>query len=171
MYLETERLILRAPQERDAQDYMAFCNSEFVLRYNAMTPKNAEQVRRKLSQKQDDCLFMVLKDSGKVIGEINIEEDSIRWGIASKELSYFISEKYSRQGYMKEALYAVIGYLFEEMNLECVAARVFASNRASLKLLKSLGFCQDGYIPRCVKGYEDVIFDDTLHSLFRKDFV
>ena len=169
MYLETERLILRAPQEQDAQDYMEFCNSEFVLRYNAMTPKNTEQVLHKLLQKQDDCLFIVLKDSGKVIGEICIEDDSIRWGIASRELSYFISEAYSRKGYMKEALRVVIDYLFETEKLECVAARVFAQNIASLALLQSLGFHQDGYIPRCVKGYGDVIFDDTLHSLFHKN--
>ena len=110
------------------------------------------------------------KKDGKVIGEISIEDDSIRWSVASKELSYFISEDYSRQGYMKEALRGLIGYLFETEDLECVAARCFAPNSASLALLKSLGFTQDGYIPRCVKGYKDQIFDDTLHSLFRKGY-
>ena len=170
MRIETERLILRLPEVRDVEDYMAFCNSAFVLRYNAMTPRTKEQMLRRFSAPPVDTLVIEHKKDGKVIGEISIEDDSVRWGVVSKELSYFICEDYSRHGYMKEALHGLIGYLFEAENLECVAARCFAPNTASLALLKSLGFHQDGYIPLCVKGYKDQIFDDTLHSLFRKDY-
>ena len=170
MRIETKRLILRLPEVRDADDYMAFCNSEFVLRYNAMPPRTREQMQQWFSEPSENTLVIEHKKDGRVIGEISMEDDSIRWGVASKELSYFISEAYSRQGYMKEALHAVIEYLFAAEELECVAARCFAPNTASLALLKSLGFTQDGYIPHCVKGYKDQIFDDTLHSLFRKDF-
>ena len=167
MKLETDRLILRHPEIQDAEDYVSFHNSEFVLRYNAMTPCTLENIKEKFSEKDQDTLLLELKESGKVIGTICLEEDSIRWGIASKELSYFIDEAYSQKGYMKEALGAVIDYLFEKEKLECVSARCFAPNTASLALLRSLGFHQDGYIPRCVKGYKEEIFDDTLHSLFR----
>ena len=171
MELETVRLLLRKPRPEDAEEYVALCNTEFVLRYNAMTPKNIEQVRQSFAQPREDVLLLELKETGRIIGEITLDEDSVRWGVASKELSYWLGEAYSRQGYMKEALGAVIAHLFESENQECVAARCFAPNTASLALLKSLGFTQDGYIPRCVKGYGDRIFDDTLHSLFRKDFV
>ena len=171
MELETVRLLLRKPRPEDAEEYVALCNTEFVLRYNAMTPKNIEQVRQSFAQPREDVLLLELKETGRIIGEITLDEDSVRWGVASKELSYWLGEAYSRQGYMKEALGAVIAHLFESEDLECVAARCFAPNTASLALLKSLGFTQDGYIPRCVKGYGNRIFDDALHSLFRKDFV
>lgn len=168
MHLETKRLILRKPEEKDVNDYLEFCNSEFVLRYNAMTPKDGEGVLRWISRSQDgSVLVLQSKENGKVFGEICIQEDSLRYGINSRELSYHLSEDYSRQGYMKEALQAVIDHLFETEKVECVSARCFAPNEASLALLKSLGFRQDGYIPRCVKGYAGRIFDDTLHSLFR----
>lgn len=170
MKLETDRLILRAPEVSDAEDYLQFCNTEFVLRYNAMTPATLEKVRRRFAQKVEGLLLLEHKESGRIIGEIDMCADSVRYGVASKELSYWLGEPYSRQGYMKEAMYAVIAHLFESENLECVAARCFAPNTASLALLKSLGFRQDGRIPRCVKGYQDQIFDDTLHSLFRNDF-
>lgn len=169
MKLETERLILRAPEVTDAADYLEFCNSEFVLRYNAMTLKTREKVEKYLTECRDAILVLQHKESGKVIGEININEDSLRYGVDAKELSYMLREDYSRQGYMKEALQAVIDHLFTQEKVECVSARCFAPNAASLALLKSLGFHQDGYIPRCVKGYKDQIFDDTLHSLFRKN--
>ena len=170
MTIETKRLILRAPRETDAEDYLRLRNSEFVLRYNAMVPATEEKVLRYFSERQENTLLLVHKESGCVMGEICVDEDSLRYGVASKELSYWLGEEYSRQGYMKEALRAVIRDLFEKEELECVAARCFAPNTASLALLKSLGFQRDGYIPRCVKGYGDEIFDDTLHSLFRKDF-
>lgn len=170
MRIETQRLILRHPEIQDAKDYYAFYNSDFVLRYNAMVPRSLEAIRKTFSQPDPNTLLLECKQTGKVIGTICLEEDSIRWGVHSRELSYFLDESHSRQGYMKEALGALIGYLFETDNIECVAARCFAPNTASLALLRSLGFHQDGYIPRCVKGFNGEVFDDTLHSLFRKDY-
>jgi RimJ/RimL family protein N-acetyltransferase len=169
MKLETARLILRPPKTEDAESYLNIHNSEFAMKYNAMTPKTLETVRKQFSDPDDsDMLIIELRETGAVVGSVCVEEDSIRWGVASKELSYFLGEQYSRKGYMKEALGAVIDYLFETENLLCVSARSFAPNTASRKLLESLGFTQNGYIPACVKGYGDVIFDDTLYSLFRK---
>lgn len=170
MELTTKRLVLRHPRIEDAADYLEFCNTEFVLRYNALVPKTREKAEKYLTDCREEILVLQHKESGKVIGEVNINEDSLRWGVESRELSYMLREDYSRQGYMKEALRAVIDYLFTQENLECVSARCFAPNEASLALLRSLGFHQDGYIPRCVKGYKDQIFDDTLHSLFYTDF-
>lgn len=170
MKLETKRLILRHPQAEDADDYLEFCNTEFVLRYNAMMPRTKAQVQKAFSQPREDLLLLQHKQSGKVIGEISIGEDSLRWGVESRELSYFLREDFSRQGYMKEALQAVLEHLFTRENMECVSARCFAPNEASLALLKSLNFHQDGYIPRCVKGYGDQIFDDTLHSILAEEY-
>lgn len=173
MELETQRLLLRQPRAEDVDDYLAFRNSPFVLRYNAMKEQTKEEAIARFSageKEQWDTLVMEHKATGRVIGAIFTEEDSLRWGIASKELSYFLREDCARQGYMKEALRAVIEYLFRMEKLECVAARAFAPNTASRTLLRSLGFHQDGYIPRCVKGYGDVVFDDTLHSLLREEY-
>jgi len=172
MYLETDRLILRPPTSLDVDDYMEFRNSDFVLRYNAMTGTTREESLAQFANcaTQQDTFALELRESGKVIGMIYTEEDSLRWGVASKELSYFINEAYSRQGYMKEALSAVIAHLFSEDNLECVAARSFAPNIASQRLLESLGFHRDGLIPRCVKGFGGIVYDDTLYSLLRERY-
>lgn len=168
--LETERLILRQPKDSDAEAYFKICNSEYVLRYNAMMPKSLDNILQQFSKPCDDTWILENKETGKVIGAIFTEEDSIRWGVASMEVSYFLSEEYSRQGYMKEALRALIDYLFANRELSCVAARSFAPNTASRKLLESLGFHCDGYIPMCVKGYKDTIFDDTLYSVFKENW-
>lgn len=169
--LETERLIIRSPRLRDVDDYMEFCNSEFVLRYNAMTVKSRADVEEMFARNaaSSEMLLMEHRETGKAIGVIFVGEDSLRWGVNSREVSYFLHEAFSRQGYMKEALGKVVDHLFDAEKMECVSARSFAPNRASRKLLESLGFHQDGLIPQCVKGYRDVVFDDALYSLLREE--
>lgn len=170
MTLETERLIIRPPQEKDTDDYLSFCNSEFVLKYNAMTPRTREQVAASFAGGDGNMLLLELKETNRVIGAVCIDDDSLRWEVNSRELSYFIHEDFARKGYMKEALAAVIRHLFEEEKPDCIAARSFAPNEASKALLRSLGFHQDGLIPRCVKGYGGIVFDDTLWSLLREEY-
>lgn len=168
MNLETKRLILRSPRISDAESYTTIHNSEFVLRYNAMAPTTRERMEAKLTETEylENTVFMEEKATGKLIGAIFLEDDDLRYGVRSRGLSYFLGEAYSRKGYMKEAMGAVIAYLFEKENLECLSARAFAPNTASRALLGSLGFRENGIIPRCVKGYGDVVFDDVIHTLF-----
>lgn len=171
MQLETTRLNLRSPKVEDAADYTAIHNSEFVLRYNAMQPTTAERMVHKFTDPEylENTVFLEEKKSGKLIGAIFMEEDGLRYGVNSQDLSYFLTEPYSRKGFMKEAMQAVIQYLFEEEKLECISARVFAPNTASRALLKSLGFRENGILPHCVKGYTGEIFDDVIHTLFPDD--
>ena len=172
MNLQTQRLILRNPGQEDAQAYTAIHNSEFVMRFNAMVPTTAERMAVKFTDEEykANTVFLEEKVTGKLIGAIFLEEDDLRYGVESKALSYFLSEEYSRQGFMKEAMQAVIRYLLEQENLECVSARAFAPNIASRALLRSLGFQENGILPRCVKGYGGEIFDDVIHTLLREDF-
>ena len=172
MKLHTSRLLLRSPELRDAQAYTEIHNSQFVLRYNAMQPTTPERMERAFTDPEylETAVYLEEKETGKLLGAIFIEEDDLRYGVPSKSLSYFIDETSSRKGYMKEAMQAVIKYLFQEENLECVSARAFAPNTASRALLKSLGFAENGIIPRCVKGYTGEIFDDVIHTLFSADF-
>ena len=168
MNLETTRLLLRSPKQKDAAAYTAIHNSDFVLRYNAMCPTNPERMAEKFADPEylENTVFLEEKDTGRLLGAIFIEEDDLRYGVESRSLSYFIEEASSRKGYMKEAMAAVIDHLFAEVKLECICVRVFAPNTASRALLKSLGFQENGIIPRCVKGYSGEIFDDVIHSLF-----
>ena len=168
MKLETQRLLLRTPEIQDAQAYTAIHNSEFVLRYNAMMPTTAERMAAKFADPEylENAVFLEEKKTGKLLGAIFMEEDSLRYGVASRDLSYFIREEDARQGYMKEAMHALITHLFEREHLECVSARAFAPNTASRALLRSLGFQENGIIPRCVKGYNGEVFDDVIHTLF-----
>ena len=170
MQLETKRLILRQPELKDAAMFTAIHNSPFVLRYNAMQPTTPERMERAFADPEclEKTVLLEEKETGNLLGAIFLEDDDLRYGVASRCLSYFIHEPYSRKGYMKEAMRAVTAHLFETEKLECICCRAFAPNTASRALLKSLGFQENGIIPRCVKGFTGEIFDDVIHTLFAK---
>ena len=172
MFLQTPRLILRKPEPKDVDDHLEFACSEFVLHYNAMTPPTREKAEARFAEAPDDGFVLVMEEkaTGKVIGMIYTEEDSLRYGVESREFSYYLREDRARKGFMKEALHALIGHLFEAEKLDCVSARCFAPNIASQRLLESLGFRRDGIVRRCVRGWGDTVFDDCLYSLMREEF-
>ena len=173
MYLETLRLILRKPELSDVEPYLEFVNSEFVLRYNAMTPVSREKAQGQFAGAEGDWSSIALeeKETGRLVGMVYTDEDSLRYGVASREFSYFLREDAAGKGYMREALGALIVHFFEAENLDCVSARCFAPNTASRRLLEVLGFHCDGTVRRCVRGYGDVVYDDCLYSLMREEFV
>ena len=173
MQLETKRLFLRHPEPADAESYTAIHNSEFVLRYNAMQPTTEAWMAGRFADEEylENTVFLEEKETGKLIGAIFLEDDDLRYGVVSKSLSYFLAEEKARKGYMKEAMQAVLKYLFQEEKLECICCRAFAPNTASRRLLESLGFRQDGTVRRCVRGWGDTVFDDCLYSLLREEFL
>lgn len=158
--LHTERLLLRTPRERDAAEIMAIRNSAFVMKNNVMEVFDKEQMVHLIHREIDyeDTWYIERK------------EDGVRFGVRSRCLSYYLGEQYTRQGYMKEALRAVLHELFTEEDLEVVAARVFTGNIASEKLLRSLGFVYEGCIRRCVRTSESEIRDDMQFSLLREEY-
>ena len=166
MYLETQRLLVRELRPEDGPQYRAFQNSLFVLRYNAMQPMEERQVASYIQEKVRDeaRLAIVDKSSGAFLGEIHIGADSLRWGVASAEVSYWLGEPYTGRGYMTEALEAVVAELLEAGGCESVTARVFSVNTPSVALLRRLGFRQEGHLHRAVRGYGGQIFDDLLFS-------
>ena len=170
MHLETRRLLLRNVKQSDAEEYLQFHNSEFVLRYNAMEKETAEQAERFIRENlgNDRRVAIARRDTDEFVGMIYIEEDSLRYRANSLEVSYWLGEPYSAQGLMTEALGALVGYLLEEKGLNSVTARAFADHPCSGKLLRRLGFRQEGHLREAVRGYDGALHDDLLFSR-RKD--
>lgn len=169
MYLETPRLILRNLKGTDLQAYLRFHNSEFVLRYNAMAHQSAEEAAEFIRGNlvNDRHVAIARKDTDAFIGLIHIEDDSLRYKASSLEVAYWLGEPYSAQGVMTEALGALVQYLLSRDDVNSITARVFADNPGSGKLLRRLGFLQEGRLHQAVLGYDGILHDDLLLSLRR----
>jgi len=59
-------------------------------------------------------------------------------------LGYWIGERFSRQGYMYEAVRALVPFIFATLGLHRVEAACLPSNQASQSLLAKVGFRQEG---------------------------
>lgn len=164
--METKRLILRYAENFDIEDILDFRNSEFVLTYNAMDQADEQMILDSLAS----TIVMEEKETRKVIGCIFVSEDSLRYETNSRCISYYLSENYALQGFMSEALEALITLLFNQ-GVELVSARVFKENMASIRLLEKLGFRHEGTLRKAVKGYKNIIYDDCVFSILKDEWI
>ena len=63
------------------------------------------------------------------------------------DIGYWIAERFWGQGLMAEAITAVTELAFRHWDLHAMAADVFTSNERSARLLRKLGFVQEGEMP------------------------
>ncbi len=88
-------------------------------------------------------LFLFSNSSGALIGAITM--DNIRRGPAqSATLGYWVGARFARQGYMREAIDAVVHHAFENMDLSRVEAACLPENDASRGVLEKAGFKYEG---------------------------
>jgi ribosomal-protein-alanine N-acetyltransferase len=66
-------------------------------------------------------------------------------------LIYYAFDEFKGQGYMKEALKAVIRKAFTKLKLHRLEANIQPQNTASVALAKSVGLVFEGYSPKFLK--------------------
>ena len=77
------------------------------------------------------------------MGGINIT--NVRRGIALQgTLGYWIGAAFARQGYMTEAMRAMLAFAFTDLKLHRVEAACLPDNAASWALLLKCGFTEEG---------------------------
>jgi len=87
-------------------------------------------------------LFLVRRD-GVLLGAITL--DGIRRGPAQVgTLGYWIGLPFARQGYMREAIGAMVAYAFGPLDLSRIEAACLPENAASRGVLEKSGFKYEG---------------------------
>ena len=81
--------------------------------------------------------------SGKLVGDCAIKLDVLDPRIA--EIGITISHLEQRKGYAKETLINLLKFLFDTKDIHRVVEIVDTENIASIELLKSIGFRQEGH--------------------------
>jgi [ribosomal protein S5]-alanine N-acetyltransferase len=88
-------------------------------------------------------LFMIGEDGGTLLGAITL--DNIRRGPAQAgTLGYWVGAPFARQGYMTEAVRAVVAHAFEELDLSRIESACLPENAASRAVLERCGFKYEG---------------------------
>ena len=82
-------------------------------------------------------------ETRRLIGDCAIKLDQYDTRIA--EIGITISHLEQKKGYAKEVLMGVLTFLFDTKEIHRVVEKVDAENIASISLLKSIGFKQEGH--------------------------
>lgn len=146
--LETDRLILRAFEEDDLNDFYEYASVEGVGEM-AGWPRHKTMEESKmildmfLSEKE--VFALVLKENNKVIGSIGIHyswanEDNNYKMLTSKEIGYVLSKNYWGKGLMPEAVSAVIDLCFSKLNIDALTCGHFQINKQSKRVIEKCGF-------------------------------
>lgn len=170
MMPETKRLLLRSFTQCDTKEaHELFCDEE-AMRLVGMYPPftRLEETETRIHEwvNEKNRLAIVLKETGALIGYLVIEPDSEEGREDTRELGFALIARYRGQGYMKEAVNAVLREL-ERDNVVYVWACCFQENAASERLIRGMGFefQQEGiFNSRNDREYESLEFRITLNT-------
>lgn len=153
--IDTQRLVLRPPAHVDFQAWAALReqSAEFLTPWEPMwaqdhlSKKNftnrVHWAQRSINAGNAVPLFLFERASGRLIGAITL--DNIRRGPAQAgTLGYWVGIDFKRQGFMREAIEAVVHYAFQHMDLSRIEAACLPENAASRGVLEKSGFKYEG---------------------------
>lgn len=150
--IDTPRMRLRWMTEGDVDALYRIFSHPDVMRYWGAPPlADREAAAGLLAEIQENfrrrsSMKWGIAESGTdlVIGTVtlfNLNLDNRR-----AEIGYGLDRDFWRQGYMNEALQALLSFAFDVLNLHRLEADVDPRNVGSIRSLEKLGFQREGYL-------------------------
>lgn len=153
--LETARMTLRPPVHgdfhawsalrQDSEEFLASWEPTWAtdhLSRKAFTNR-VYWAQRSISNGNAVPLFLVRRSDEVLLGAITL--DNIRRGPAQAGTTgYWIGQDFARQGFMKEAIEAVVHYAFNALDLSRIEAGCLPENVPSRRLLEQCGYKYEG---------------------------
>ncbi|WP_341222536.1 GNAT family protein [Loktanella salsilacus] len=153
--LETERLMLRPPMHADFRPWCGLREASHDFLQPWEPTWAADHFSRKsftnrvywsqrsIQQGSAVPLFLIRHSDNQMIGAITL--DNIRRGPAQAGTTgYWIGQSFARQGYMREAIKALVHYAFTALDLSRIEAGCLPENAPSRRLLENCGYKYEG---------------------------
>lgn len=140
-FLETDRLDIEPAEQGDAEDIVAVNHSDGMQTYGGLRkPSTIKAVQDYIADNED--IFLTIRHDGDFIGYAGLktEDEVSRRG----EVYIYLLDEQQGNGYGPEALYRILEYGFEELNLHKVTGEAFSHNRPSQRMFEKLGFEHEG---------------------------
>jgi ribosomal-protein-alanine N-acetyltransferase len=116
-----------------------------------------------------ECMywFIRLKSTGKVIGSIGLV--AVDFKRKSAEVGLGISPEYWGKGHIFEALWILLKYCFDELELERISALTRSDNISVIRLFETAGFKVEGTHREAYRKYDGKRYDAVLLGLLRRE--
>ena len=150
--IQTTRLKIRHLELSDLSDFHIYRSNPEITKYQGFEVMAIEEAKKFI---QDNSKFSYGKpgewvqyaiensNTRKLIGDCAIKLDQHNTRIA--EIGITISHLEHRKGFAKEALLGILTFLFDTKGIYRIVEIVDAENIASINLLKSTRFKQEGH--------------------------
>lgn len=166
--IETSRLILRAWQENDLDDFYEYASVEGVgenagWKHHESIEDSQDILNIFISSK--DEFAIINKIENKVIGSLGLHkswanEDSQFADLKLKDIGYVLSKDYWGKGLMPEAVKAAINFCFDDLKLDALTSGHSPTNHQSKRVIEKNGF---EYVKTSDYYFEQ--FDHYTHSM------
>ena len=181
--IETERLILRPFVENDAADAFEYLHEPMVHCFACMKVNTLEEATSAVLERGKDSEYyfaIVLKENGKVIGEIDAMPEATDPSVENAVRDTFspcwmLNSDYHGKGYAYEAARAFFDYLFNEKAARRIYAYTEDYNLPSQKLCEKLGMRCEGLFREFVSFVNDEdgnpIYENTYqYAILKKEW-
>lgn len=145
-------MVIRKLGVGDAADIFAISRNPAVSRYVLWDTHKSiidsrsmiRGVQRAYRLGEPASLAIELKETGRVIGTISFIW--IEYEHGSAELGYSLGQPYWGNGYMTEALDAMLDFAFDTLHLNRVEAQFDVRNAASGRVMQKVGMKKEGVL-------------------------
>ena len=153
--IETERLVLRPPQHSDYRAWSALRRaSEAYLKPWEPTWASDHLTRKSFTNRVYWAnrsigggtampLFLTRRDDGALLGAITLDK-IWRGPSQTGTCGYWTGQEFARQGYMREALNAVVHHAFTSLDISRIESACLPENLASRGVLEKCGYKYEG---------------------------
>jgi len=168
LIINSKRLYIRNLKPKDLQDFYEYRSNPIVTKYQGFDTMKKQEAKRFIDD-QTDKFYGVPgewvqygienKKTGKLVGDCAIKLDDDNDLIA--QIGITINPIFQNQGIAKEAMIAIMTWLFEVKKMHRISEIVDVENNNSIKLLEALGFKREGHF------VENVFFNNKWGSEFQ----
>ena len=173
--ITAHRIHLRWLTDEDVSSLFSIFSDPEVMRYWSSLPlADVEGARELLADIHDYFRRRVLFQWGiarntddRIIGTCTLNH--IDTGNRRAELGYALGHEHWGNGYMREALTALLNFCFGELSMHRIEADVDPKNVSSVRTLERLGFQREGYLrERWLVG--GGVQDSLFYGLLRREW-
>lgn len=194
--IETERLVLRPFRESDAADVMEYLSGPLPHCFADMKLDSLDEARAEMLKRSADpeyCFAITLKESGKVIGEIDAAPSPYEPPMLSSSEAaaaegndpplpdtfspcWMLNAAYQGKGYAYEAAHAFFDYLFNRKGVRRIFAYTEDYNVRSRHLCEKLGMRNEGLFTEYVSFVRDAegnpVYENTFqYAILKKEWM
>lgn len=183
MIIETERLMLRPFLISDASDVFEYLREPAVNCFASMKLDSLEEAKEEMKKRVNETEYyfaIVLKESNKVIGEIDAFPERGEPHDTASPLDTFspcwmLNGEYQGKGYAYEAAHAFFDYLFSEKGARRIYAYTEDYNLSSQHLCEKLGMRREGLFVEFVSFVSNPdgtpLYEDTVqYAILKKEW-